>query len=61
MTNKEALQAFADGKKLDQATVKRLHREGYIDVSDVTNMQSTEQELMPTFITETGKRLLLGN
>jgi hypothetical protein len=58
MRDKQALEAFRNGKKLDQPTVKRLWQEGYIEVRDVTNMQSTEQELLPTFITPEGKRLL---
>jgi hypothetical protein len=59
MTDKEALIAFANQQKLDQLTVKRLHRAGYIEaISGVTNLQSTEQEWFPTFITEKGRRLL---
>lgn len=58
MTDKQALEALRVGKKLDQPRVKRLWQEGYIEVCDVTNMQSKEQELLPTFITPEGKRLL---
>jgi hypothetical protein len=58
MGTKEALQAFNCGVKLDQPTIKRLRREGYIETTDVTNFDSTEQELLPTFITEKGKRLV---
>jgi hypothetical protein len=60
VNDKEALQAFAGGRRLDQATIKRLHRNGYIEVSDITNMDSTEEELLPTFITPKGKNLLEG-
>jgi hypothetical protein len=58
MNNTEALQAFIRGEKLEQSTIKRLYREGYIEVRDVTHMQSPEQELLPTFLTEKAKRLL---
>lgn len=58
MNNRAALRAFVRGEKLDQPTIKRLHREGYIEVCDVTNMESTEQELLPTFLTQKAARLL---
>jgi len=58
MTDKEALAAFADNKKLDQATVKRLYLAGLIEASDVTNHESNEQELLLIRITEKGQRLL---
>ncbi len=58
MNNEEALRAFVRGEKLEQPTIKRLHREGYVEVCDVTNMQSTEQELLPTFLTKKAERLL---
>ena len=58
MSVKDILQSFSRGEKLDQPTVKRLFRDGYIEASDVTNFDSTEQELLPTFITEKGRRLL---
>ncbi len=58
MNNEAALRAFVHGEKLDQPTIKRLHREGYIEVCDVTNMQSTERELLPTFLTKKAERLL---
>jgi hypothetical protein len=35
---REAIQAAARREKLDQQTIKRLHREGYIDVCDATHM-----------------------
>jgi hypothetical protein len=52
MNVKEALQRFARKEKLDQPTIKQLYREGYIEASDVTNFESSEQELLPTFITK---------
>jgi hypothetical protein len=58
VNNTEALQAFTRGEKLDQSIIKRLYREGYIEVRDVTHMQSPEQELLPTFLTEKAKQLL---
>jgi hypothetical protein len=58
MTDKEALAAFANNEKLDQATVKRLYRADFITVSDVTNFQSSEQEFLPISITEKGRKLL---
>jgi len=60
MTDKEALQAFKQGKGLDQPTTRRLLRAGLIEARDVTNMDSPqgEREYLATFITEKGKRLL---
>jgi hypothetical protein len=55
MTHKEAL---ADKKKPDQSTVKRFYLAGYFETSDETNHESNEQELLPTRITENGRRLL---
>jgi hypothetical protein len=50
--------AVARREKLDQPTIKRLHREGYIEVCDVTHMQSPEREFLPTHLTEKTRRLL---
>jgi hypothetical protein len=58
MTDKEALQAFARGERLAQPVVKRLWKAGLIEVTDVTNMDSTERELLPTFITRTGQQVM---
>jgi DNA-binding MarR family transcriptional regulator len=62
METREVLQAVARREKLDQptnqSTIKRLHREGYIEVCDVTHMQSPEREFLPTHLTEKGRRLL---
>ena len=52
MNSTEALQAIIRGEKLDQSTIKRLYREGYIEVRDVAHMQSPEQEFLPTCLTE---------
>ena len=58
METREALQAVAHREKLDQPTIKRLHREGYIEVCDVTHMQSPEREFLPTHLTGKARRLL---
>jgi|HubBroStandDraft_2_1064218.scaffolds.fasta_scaffold2053410_1 hypothetical protein len=58
MTNKEALQAIIRNEKLDQPTTKRLLAAGLIEVTNVTNMDSREEELLPTFITPSGRELL---
>jgi len=60
MNDREALEAFNRGEKLDQPTIKRLYQEGLIEASDVTHLQSDEQELLPTLITEKGRRILEG-
>ena len=60
MSDKEALQAFKSGKQLNQATIKRLYGEGYIEVRNVSTFDSAERELLPTFITEKGRKLLEG-
>jgi len=60
VTDKEALQTFQQGKRLDQPTIRRLLIAGLIDARDVTNNDSPqgEREYLATFITEKGKRLL---
>lgn len=58
MNNKEALEAFSRGQKLNQPTIKRLYRQGLVEVRDVTHLQSTEQEFLVTFLTKNGQRLL---
>lgn len=40
---------------------KRLYRERCIEVCDVTYMQSTGRELLPTFLTKKAERLLAGD
>lgn len=58
MDNRAVLRAFGRGEKLDQPTIKRLHREGYIEVCDVTSLESTERELLPTFLMQKAAQLL---
>jgi hypothetical protein len=60
MSVKDILQSFSRGEQLEPPLVKWLYRQGYIEVADATNFDSTEKELIPTFITEKGKRLLEG-
>jgi hypothetical protein len=60
MKAKDMLQSFNRGERLQPPAVKWLYREGYIEVADATNFDSTEKELIPTFITENGRRLLEG-
>jgi len=45
------------GKSWEQQTVKRLHWEGYIEVCEVTHVQSPERECLPTRLTEKARRL----
>jgi hypothetical protein len=54
----KALKAFASGVKPNQAVTAHLYRLGYIEVSRVTNHQSTEEELLATFITDKGRKLM---
>jgi hypothetical protein len=55
---KEALRIWQRGERLAQSTIKRLFQGGYIEVEDVTSIDSTEQELVPTFLTLKGQQLL---
>jgi hypothetical protein len=48
------LQVFAHGKKLNSPTVRDLYLAGYIGIE----LQSAANELLPTVITEKGKRAL---
>jgi len=48
------LQVFADGKTLKSCTVRDLYLAGYIGIE----LQSAGNELLPTVITEKGKRAL---
>jgi hypothetical protein len=50
MTDREALEAVSRGDKLPQPMVRRLWAEGLIEVSEVTHMQSTEREYIPTLV-----------
>jgi len=48
------LRVFADGKKLDTATIRELYLSGYIGIE----LLSSGKEPLPTVITEKGKRVL---
>ena len=48
------LQVFADGKKLNTATIRELYLSGYIGIE----LLSPGKEPLPTVITEKGKQLL---
>jgi len=48
------LQVFADGKKLNTATIRELYLSGYIGIK----LRSPGKEPLPTVITEKGKQLL---
>jgi hypothetical protein len=48
-----ALRAYADGKKLEPATLRELYLAGYIGI----DLQSSRKELHPTVITEKGRQL----
>ena len=48
------LRVFADGKKLNTATIKELYLSGYIGIK----LRSPGKEPLPTVITEKGKRVL---
>jgi hypothetical protein len=61
MDDKRALEELLRGETLDQLTIKRLLYQGLIEASDVTHLQSTEQEFLFTFITPKGKKLLEGS
>jgi hypothetical protein len=50
------LQIFADGKKLSKIAIRELYLSGYIGI----DLHSVEKELLPTAITEKGKRILEG-
>jgi len=48
------LQVFADGKTLKSRTVRDLYLAGYIGIE----LRSAGNELLPTALTEKGKRVL---
>ncbi len=54
----EALTRSLNGERLDQPTLYILDRDGYIQTSDVTNMQSTTRELLLISIAPKGHILL---
>ncbi len=53
---KRFLRIFADGEKLDKITIRELYLSGYIGIE----LHSVAKELLPTTITEKGKRVLEG-
>ena len=55
---KSALRAHADGRKLNNATIRELYLAGYIEIRKVAHTQLLPEELVPAFITEKGKHLL---
>jgi hypothetical protein len=48
------LQVFADGKKLNTATIRELYLSGYIGIE----LHSPGKKPLPTVITEKGKQVL---
>ena len=54
----KALKALASGVKPNQAMAVHLYRLGYIEASRVTNHQSAEEELLATFRTDKGRKLM---
>ena len=60
VTDKEALQAFARNEELNQPTIERLWKRGYIEVYDMTTLDtpSDEKILKPMAITMRGQMLL---
>jgi hypothetical protein len=60
VTDKEALQAFARNEELNQPTIQKLWKRGYIEVDDVTTLDTPggEKVLKPIAITMRGQMLL---
>jgi hypothetical protein len=60
MTDKEMLQKLQHGERLHSRILKNLWRKGLIEVHDITNMDSPlgETELLFTFFTEAGRKVL---
>src|SRR5882724_846585 len=56
--NIDALHAIERGEKPEQDTLLRLKRDGFVDVADVTNMQSSGREYIFVGFTAEGLRLL---
>jgi hypothetical protein len=61
MSDKESLKAYAEGKQLDQATIRQLMRAGLITADDVTTLDTPGQGrvYLPTGITMRGQQLLV--
>jgi hypothetical protein len=55
-----ALRLISESQNPDQAIVKFLFDHGYIEATDVTSMDTPpgQRELLPTFITEKGRRVV---
>jgi coenzyme F420-reducing hydrogenase gamma subunit len=53
-----ALEAIERGEKLVQATTKLLAEQGYVNVMEVTRLESLEPEYRAVAITEKGELLL---
>jgi hypothetical protein len=60
MTDKEALQALQRNERLGSHILENLWRKDLIQVRDVTTLDTPpgQRELMFTFFTEKGKKLL---
>lgn len=58
LENVNALQAIERGEKPDQSTLLRLHEAGFIDIKDVSHMQSPGPESIFVGFTPEGLRLL---
>lgn len=56
--DKEALRAILRGDKLPQSMVRRLWREGLIEVDEATQLQSTGMEYVPSVLTPLGQKML---
>ncbi len=54
----QALAAYKRGENLSQATIISLKDNGYVEVTEVTHLQSPSPEYMITFITEKGCAIL---
>lgn len=52
------LRGYTQGARPDQRAIKWLHEQGYVETTDVTNMQSTGREFLIKRITDKGNRLL---
>ncbi len=60
ITEKQALEALQRGERLSNQFLAHLSRKGLIEVSDVTNLSTPpgQRELLFTFITESGRKVL---
>jgi len=53
-----ALEAIERGEKLVQATTRLLAEQGYVNVTEVTRLESLEPEYLAVSVTEKGADLL---